>query len=222
MGNRIHPSAVLDGQIELGDDNTIGPFVVISGPVFIGDGNFIGAGAVLGALPEVRSFPHVANDAALVGLTIGSRNVIREHAQIHGGLREATRIGSDCFIMNQSYVAHDGRIGDNVTIASSALLAGHVAVGDFANLGLGVHVHQYRSIGAGAMVGMGSVVTRDVMPFSLVYGSPARMRGANRVGLQRAGVDDDVIATIHRAYERGDLSVADEVDLPSAISRYFR
>jgi UDP-N-acetylglucosamine acyltransferase len=68
------------------------------------------------------------------------------------------------------------------------LLAGHVRVGNAANLGLGASVHQGRYVGAGVMLGMSSVVTRDIPPFAKAYGSPARVVGANVVGMRRGGI----------------------------------
>ena len=125
--NEIHPTAVIAGDVLIGDGNYIGPFAVITGPTSIGDGNWIGTGVVIGAPPEIRSFEHpraegVASTPA--GVAIGSRNVIREYAQVHQGHSATTTIGDDGFIMNQVYVAHDGRVGDRVTLASSVLLAG--------------------------------------------------------------------------------------------------
>ena len=123
--------------------------------------------------------------------------------------------------MNQVYVAHDGRLGDRVTLASSVLLAGHVTVGDGANLGMGATVHQFRTVGAGAMVGMSSVVTHDIPPFSLVFGSPARVRGANRVGLQRAGVTDSAVEACDNSYAIGAPFDAERWTLPEAVARAF-
>ena len=207
--NEIHPTAIIGPDVELGRDNVIGPFAVLTGPVRLGDSTWLGAGVVIGAPPEVRSFDHrteaVGHEPA--GVHIGSGNRIREYAQIHQGWKQTTRIGDDTFIMNQSYVAHDGVLGDGVTLASSCLLAGHVRIGDGANLGLGVAVHQFSSIGAGAMIGMGAVVTRDIPAFAMAYGNPARVRGANRVGLRRLGVAEEPIAQIHSAYENGDLAL---------------
>lgn len=216
--NAVHPSAVIGDGVRLGEGNTIGPFVVITGDVVIGDDNWIGAGVVIGMPPEVRSFDHPREPGVSsgAGAVLGSNNVIREYVQIHGGSKTPTTIGDSCFIMNQAYVAHDGRVGDNVSIASSVLLAGHVTVGDGSNLGLGAMVHQFRTIGRGAMVGMGAVVTRDIPPFAIAYGSPARVRGANRVGLERRGVSPEVIAAVHAAYENGATELGD-ASLPAAV-----
>jgi UDP-N-acetylglucosamine acyltransferase len=105
--------------------------------------------------------------------------------------------------MNRVYLAHDDVLGDDVTMASGVALGGHVHVGAGANLGLGAIVHQRRVIGPGAMVGMGAVVTRDVPPYALAHGNPCRVRDANRVGLARAGVADDAIDELSRAYVAG-------------------
>lgn len=223
MNNDIHPTAIIGSRVELGRGNTIGPFAVISGDARLGDGNWVGAGVIIGAPPEVRSFEHPRTDDAFAGagVIIGSGNVIREYAQIHSGLGSPTTIGDGGFLMNQIYVAHDGILGDGVTLASSVLLAGHVRVGDGANLGLGVNVHQFRSVGAGAMVGMGAVVTHDVPPFAMAYGAPARVHGANRVGLERRGVSADAVAAIHRAYESATTVDVARLDLPDAVHAAF-
>lgn len=217
--NDIHPTAQIGPHVRLGVGNVVGPFVVITGEVTIGDGNWVGAGAVLGAPPEIRSFPHPRDpdDSFGSGVMIGSHTVIREYVQIHGGWKEPTRVGDGVFLMNQTYVGHDGQLGDGSTLASSVLLGGHVTIGAGANLGLGATVHQFRRVGVGAMVGMGAVVTRDVPSFALVYGSPAKVRGANRVGLERRGVDASTVARVHDAYLAGqELSLIDIERLSAA------
>lgn len=201
--NSVHPTAQIIGNVSLGIGNTIGPLAVIIGPVSIGNGNWIGTGCVIGAPPEVRSWAHSAdayNAGSGNGIHIGNNNVIREYAQIHQGWHDQTRIGNDVFVMNQSYVAHDCTIEDGATLASSVLLAGHVRIGAGANLGLATCVHQRRYVGAGAMVGMGSVVTRNIPPFAKAYGNPAKVASANRVGMERAGIPMPTITAVESAY----------------------
>ncbi|NUJ89310.1 acyl-ACP--UDP-N- acetylglucosamine O-acyltransferase [Plantibacter sp. MCCC 1A11337] len=205
--NTLHPTAIISGEVTMGEGNVIGPFVVITGPVSIGDDNWIGAGAVIGAIPEVRSFPHLPVDGPdgleePRGVRIGDHTVIREYSQVHQGWQAATVIGDRAFIMNQSYIAHDCQIGADVTIAGGARLAGHVRVGDGANIGLGALVHQRREIGRGAMVGMGSVVTRDVPDFAKAYGNPVRVHGLNLRGAQAAGYQDGDLALLAAAFDQ--------------------
>jgi UDP-N-acetylglucosamine acyltransferase len=221
--NVIHPSAVIADGVELGDGNTVGPNVVLLGPLVIGDGNWFGPGVTIGTPPEVRGVPHtaawdeVAPDAP--GIRIGSRNVFREQTLVHQGWHETTRIGDDCFVMNKVYIAHDSEIGDRVTLASTVTMGGHVHVGDGANIGLGTVVHQRRVVGPGAMVGMGSVVTKDVPPFAKVYGNPARLRGANTVGMQRSGVDGDAVRQLADAYLAG--RVPSDGEVGTALAEHF-
>jgi UDP-N-acetylglucosamine acyltransferase len=209
----IHPTALITGDVQLGSGNTIGAFAVITGPVVLGDDNWIGAGAVIGAPPEVRSFEHPrgdAKDGSSPGVRIGDRNVIREYVQIHQGWKQQTVIENDAFVMNQAYVAHDCHLEDGVTLASSVLLAGHVHVGSRANLGLGTTVHQFRIVGRGAMVGMAAAVTRDIPPFAKAFGNPAVVRDANVVGMERMGLEPELIATLTAVY-RGESTDASSI-----------
>ena len=204
--NTIHPTAVIGAGVVLGTDNVIGPHAVLYGPLEIGDGNWIGPGVTIGTPPEVRGVEHPAQwitASAGAGVRIGHRNVIREQTLIHQGWLKETVVGSDCFLMNKVYVAHDTVLADGVTLASTVTMGGHVLVGAGANVGLGTVVHQRRVIGPGAMVGMGSVVTRDVPPFALVYGNPALVRGANAVGLDRLGVCAAAVEQVRASYAAG-------------------
>ncbi len=203
----IHSTAVVAPDVEVGAGTVIGPYAVVIGPCRIGDGCWIGPHCVIGTtaedvssmvVPEVPTRPLDADalDAAMwfcgmgEGVEIGDRTIVREMTTIQQGTRRPTAIGSDVFLMDKSHVAHDNVIGDRVTISNFVGLAGHVTVGDDATIGLNASVHQWRVVGAGAMVGMQSAVTRDVRPFELVKGVPARPSGLNRVRLRRLGVDD--------------------------------
>jgi UDP-N-acetylglucosamine acyltransferase len=203
--NHVHPTAVLGDDVVIGSDNVIGAFAVILGPARIGDRNWIGPHVVIGTPAEIRGIDHGTDAGGIgTGIDIGDGNVIREYTTVHQGHYARTVIGDGCYLMNKCYIAHDNVLHDGVTMASSATLGGHVHVGAGANLGMGATVHQRRVIGPLAMVGMGSVVTRDVPPAALAHGNPCRVRGANRVGMQRAGVGADVIAAVQLAYAAGD------------------
>jgi UDP-N-acetylglucosamine acyltransferase len=188
--NEIHPTAIIDSGVTIGVNNVIGPFVRIHRNTVIGNSNFIGTGSVIGALPEYRSINHKAPQSLekLAGVVIGSDVVIREYSQIHQGLNKPTRVNDGAFIMNQTYVAHDCEVGSEAVLASSVLLAGNVVVGIQANIGMGAKIHQGLSIGRLSMVGMGSVVTRDVPDYMKTYGVPSRVHGVNEVGMDRAGM----------------------------------
>lgn len=208
--NRIHRTAVIGENVTLGIGNYIGPFCVISDGVVLGNYNWIGAGSQIGAIPEHRKVDHFSAQALndLKGTQLGNGNIIREGVQIHQGLLRPTIIQDDCFIMNQTYIAHDCFLGNSVTLASSVLLAGTVTVGSLVNLGMGSKVHQGISIGELVMAGMGSVITSDLPSFTKVYGVPAKIRGLNKVGLERSGFSEELIRELTKIIEPSkDISI---------------
>lgn len=207
VSTRIHPSAFVGEGVELGAGVSIGPNAVLLGPSSIGDGVWIGPGATLGAPPEISSLRQNAawaGDLDHAGVIIGARTVIREHVVVHQGSHRPTEVGTDCWLLNRSYLAHDVMTGDGVTISAGVSIGGHCVIGNGVNLGMNASVHQRRVVGAGAMVGMGTPLTRDVPPFGKVFGSPSRLQGVNTVGMSRQGIGDAEIALVVRAYEAGD------------------
>lgn len=203
MANQVHETAIIGPDVVLGDGNVVGPYAVITGPCRIGDGNWIGAHAVIGSAPEIyghdQGLPW-GGETADAGVEIGDGSVIREFVTVHRGTHAPTRIGSRCFVMNKVHFGHDAIVGDDVTLSVSTILGGHVEIGAGANLGLATVVHQRRIVGPGAMVGMGSIVTRDVPPYGKAFGSPARLRGVNEVGMRRRGIGDEDIAAVVERY----------------------
>jgi UDP-N-acetylglucosamine acyltransferase len=221
--NSIHSTAVIGPGVVLGEGNVIAPFAVILGPCRIGDRNWIGPHVSIGTPAQMRDGEHPAAwdaTAETQGITIGSDNVIREYVTIHQPTEGVTRIGDRCYLMSYAHVPHDAQIGDSVTLSNASQIGGHTVIGDGANLGLGVMVHQRMAIGSGAMVGMGSVVTRPIPPYAIAYGSPARVAGANVVGLSRAGYGED-ISTKLAAHYVGEGGSVDDLDLPPALAALF-
>ena len=220
----IHPTALVDRRAELDATTEIGPYVVIEGPVEIGArtrimahavllgrtvlgaDNVVHPGAVLGDEPQDLKY-----DGAPSGLRIGDRNVIRENAELHRGTAADTWtvLGEDNYVMARAHVAHNCRVGNGVIVASGALLAGHVTVGDLAFVSGNCVVHQFTRIGRLAIMRGLSRTSRDVPPFAIMDGTHV-VRGLNRVGLRRAGFDRERIAALARAFRilfrtRGDL-----------------
>ncbi len=211
----IDASARVSAESEIASDVEIGPFTIVEPGVTIGEGCRIGAhavlkrglilgqdvrvfeGAVLGGEPQDLKFKGADSFAE-----IGDRCLIREFATVHrsgfdGGV---TRIGQDSLLMAYGHVAHDCQIGARVIIASYAALAGHIEIGDRAFISGGVVIHQFSHIGKLSMIGGGSKVNLDVPPYFIVDGIPARAIGLNVVGLRRAGLVDDDISTLKKAF----------------------
>ena len=208
MGNQIHGSAVIGEGVSLGDGNVIGPHAVILGPCEIGDENWIGPHVALGTPAQIR-----ANDprdaSPFAGVRIGNGCVVREFVTLHQGSERVTVVGDNCYLMTGAHVPHDAILFPDVTLANYAQLGGHTWIGRGATVGLGVVVHQFSAIGGYAMVGMQSAVTRDVPPFALVAGVPAKIRGANRLGLGRLGLDSDAIDAVEQWLLDGACAVPD-------------
>lgn len=198
QGVTVGPYSVVGADVEIGARTSIGSHAVITGPTRIGERNVIHAHACLGGAPqdlEYRDQP--------TRLEIGDRNVIREFVTMHRGSSKdlgVTRVGNDGFFMAYSHIAHDCDVGNQVIMANGATLGGHVQVGDRANIAGLVAVHQFVRIGRLAMVGGGSIVVKDVPPFTMAAGDHARLRGLNRRGLQRADFPPATVQALKQAY----------------------
>jgi len=211
----IHPTAIVHPKAELGAGVRIGPYAVLGEGVRLGDATEVGphavlehcevgprcrihAGAIIGYPPQdLRFHPETPS-----GVRIGADTVIREHATIHrasvaGGW---TVVGDGCFIMAQSHIAHDCRVGNGVVLTGFTGLTGWVEVADRAVISGLAGIHQFVRIGTLAFVGGCSRLPQDVPPYFLVEGNPAHVRGLNVIGLRRAEVPAEARLVLMRAY----------------------
>jgi UDP-N-acetylglucosamine acyltransferase len=135
---------------------------------------------------------------------IGDRNRLWEHVTMHIGAPNGgdgvTRVGNDGFYMATSHVGHDCVVGDNVVLAHSATLGGHVTVGDFATVSGLAAVHQFCRIGRYSFIGGLAAVTKDVIPYGMVWGNHAHLEGLNLVGLKRRNFGRDTVSELRSAY----------------------
>ncbi len=86
-------------------------------------------------------------------------------------------------------------------MSNLAQLAGHVIVEDNASFGGVSGAHQFIRVGRYAFVGGLTKLTRDVPPFFLVEGNPARVYGLNSVGLRRAGFPSEELSELKECYK---------------------
>jgi len=197
----IHPTAVVHPGAQIGKHVEIGPYCIV------GEHVGIGPRSVLQAHVVINGWTHIGDDCqiypfATIGAAsqdrkysgeraytrVGDRTILREYVSIQRatGHDEVTAVGSDCLLLAYVHIAHNCVLGNGVTMSNLAQLAGHVAVGDYATIGGQAGVHQFTRIGRYAMVGGATKLTKDVPPFFLVEGNPARAYGLNSVGLRRA------------------------------------
>jgi UDP-N-acetylglucosamine acyltransferase len=185
--------------VEIGAGSRIASHVVIKGPTRIGEGNQIFQFATIGEDCQDKKYA-----GEPTRLEIGDYNVFREGCTVHRGTVQdegITRIGSHNLLMAYAHVAHDCVMGDNIILANSAALAGHVRVGDHAILGGFTAVHQFCRIGAHVMCGAGTVVLKDIPAYVMASGNSAKPHGINLEGLRRRGFDAEALATLRRSYK---------------------
>lgn len=213
---KVGPYAVIGERVKVGADTVIGPHVVLDGATEIGERNKIFPGAAIGLEPQDLKY-----DGSLNLVKIGNDNLIREYVTINRATRadEQTIIGNQNLLMAYVHIAHNCVIEDQVIVANSVALAGHIHVESQARIGGLVGVHQFVHIGRLSMVGGMSRVERDVPPYMMVEGNPARVRSLNLVGLQRAGLTDGegshvyhLLKKAFRLLYRSDLTLKEAVE----------
>lgn len=194
----IGPFAVVEDGAVVGANSQIGAHAVVHARVRMGAGNVLHPHAVLGGLPQDLGF----NPETETWLDIGDDNVFREGFTAHRAtaVGASTRIGSGCYFMNNSHVAHDCSVGDKTIFANNVAIGGHVEVGNNVFMGGAVVVHQFCRIGAYAIVQGTTGINMDVLPFTLIGGRPAKHYRLNIVGLRRSGIVGDDYKVLSAAF----------------------
>lgn len=227
----VHPTAIVDREVELADDVVVGPHCVLSGHVKVGAGSrLLGNVYLTGPLSLGRNnrlYPFVALGFAPqdfkwdparegAGLVIGDDNVFRESVTIHRATsdEEPTRIGDRSYWMANTHAGHDCRIGNDCVFANGTLLGGTVRVGDGVITGGNSAVHQFCRVGRGALISGSFGLNKDLPPFFMLTGG--NVAGSiNVVGMRRSGMPgaqiDDVKWVFKQLYRRG-LSFKHAVD----------
>jgi len=211
----IHPLAYVHPEAKVGPNVTIEPFAVIHHNVEIGEGTWIGSHAVIYEGARIGKNVKIFNGASISTVPqdlkfkgeatetfIGDGTSIREFVTISRGTsdRLKTVVGSDCLIMAYAHVAHDCTIGNNCILGNSVQIAGHVVIDDWAIISGTTAVHQFSRIGSHVMVSGGSLVRKDIPPFTTAGREPLSFCGINSVGLRRRGFSNEKINEIQDIY----------------------
>lgn len=215
------PFAYIHPQAKIADNVVIEPFATIHKNVEIEEGSWIGSNAVIMSGARIgkncKIFPgavvsSVPQDLKFEGedtlCEIGDNTIIRECVTISRGTKDkfTTKIGKNCLVMAYTHVAHDCMIGDHVILVNTVQLGGHVHVGDWAIIGGTSAVHQFVTIGTHAMISGGSLVRKDVPPYTKAGREPLSYAGVNSVGLRRREFSNEKINEIQEIYRRIYLS----------------
>jgi len=229
----IHPSSVIAPGAHVPESCSVGPFCTIGPHVVLGEGCRLVSHVVLdghtriGARNSIYAFTSIGispQDLKYAGeptrTEIGDDNTIRECVTVSRGTNKGggiTRIGSGCLLMTQAHIGHDSQVGSHCILANAATLAGHVVIGDYATVGAFSAVHQFCTVGEYAYIGGGSMITQDVMPYSLTSARRENKAfGINKVGLSRRGFSPERLQTLQKAYR---LLLASKLNTTAAVEK---
>ncbi|MCF6285424.1 MAG: acyl-ACP--UDP-N-acetylglucosamine O-acyltransferase [Candidatus Hydrogenedentes bacterium] len=229
----IHPSAelaanvdvqafsIIEAHVHIGSNSVIGPHNVIGAGTVMGENNRTYSGAQVGVTPQ--DLKHKLGKAGRT--VLGDSNIIREFVTVSSSTvydgepeetQKETRIGSHCLLMSTCHVGHDSTLGDHVIIANGVPLAGHVTIHDRAFIGGLTGIHQFCVIGTMAFIGGMARINKDVPPYMLCEGHPARCFGPNTIGLERNGLSPEQIKTIRNIYK---ILYRSKLNISQAVSR---
>lgn len=159
-GQFIHSTADIEPKAQIGQRVCVWHYAHIREDALIGDGVSIGRGAYIGPGARIEAFAKIQNYAQLFEPVVVGRGAF---------------IGPGAILTNDRKprsVTPEGRVKGVSDWQPSG-----VTVDEGASVGAGAICVGPLTIGAWAMVGAGSVVTRDVRPYALVVGNPAKQIG---------------------------------------------
>jgi UDP-N-acetylglucosamine acyltransferase len=195
----IGPWCTIGLEVELGEECTLISHVVLDGRTRIGSRNTFYPFGSIGMAPQDLKYKGEATQTE-----IGDGNTIRECVTISRGTAGGggvTRLGSNNLLMAYVHIGHDSQVGSNCILANNATLAGHVIIEDHVTLGAFCPVHQHCTLGTYSFIGGGTIVTQDVLPFSLTScRRENKAFGINKIGLERHGFSAERLQRLQKAY----------------------
>ena len=213
--SKIHPTAIVNSKAILGDNIEIAPYAIIEEDVEIGNDCYIGSHSVIYNGARIRNRVKILQSASIANIPQdlsfnGEKSVfiveddttVREFVTLHRGTQSTgfSRVGKNCLLMAYSHVAHDCTLGDKCILSNGVQIGGHVTIEDYVIIGGLTPVHQFCKVGQHSMIGGGFRITQDVPPFILGASEPLKYSGVNSIGLRRRGFSNDDIDVIKKAY----------------------
>jgi UDP-N-acetylglucosamine acyltransferase len=185
--------------VVLGEECHLISHVVLDGRTLIGARNVFHPFCAVGVSPQDLKYGGEPTQTEM-----GDDNTIRESVTVSRGTANGggiTRIGSKNLLMTAVHIGHDCIVGNGCILANAATLAGHVIIEDFATVGAFSPVHQFCTVGKYAFIGGGTIVTQDVLPFSLTSARRENKAfGINKIGLARRGFSQERLQTLQKAF----------------------
>ena len=214
LGNNVEikPFAYIEAGVEIGDNCVIMPHASILEGTVMGKNNIIYQNAVIGATPQdfhyQEGHPH--------RVIIGDDNRIRENVVIAGSSYDdrATRIGNGNFLMDKVHICHDTVIHDHCVLGIGVNIAGECEIHDYSIQSSYVQVQQHVRIGRYSLIQSGCRVQKDVPPYIILGGNPAKYHGINTFVLKHVDVNERIlrhIANTYRLIYAGNFSMEDTI-----------
>jgi UDP-N-acetylglucosamine acyltransferase len=216
MTNNIHSTAIIKNGAKIDPSVTIGPFSIIGANVSIGEGTTISSHCVIDGLTSIGKYNKIFSHSVLgtipqdlkydgedTKLIIGDNNTIREHTLVNTGTAGGggiTSIGDNCLLMGHVHLGHDCILENNIVVANSTAIAGHVQIQSDVVVGGMSAIHQFCKIGEHSMIGGGSILVQDIPPYCICEGNRANIRALNINGLRRR-FDKEDINELKKAYK---------------------
>jgi UDP-N-acetylglucosamine acyltransferase len=195
----IGPYCTIGPEVVLGEECTLISHAVVDGRTRVGARNTFYPFATIGMAPQDLKYKGESTETE-----IGDGNTFRECVNISRGTTGGggiTRLGSGNLLMAYVHIGHDSHVGSHCILANNATLAGHVTIEDHVTLGAFCPVHQHCVVGAYSFIGGGTIVTQDVLPFSLTsVRRENKAFGINKIGLERRGFTPDRIKVLQKAF----------------------
>lgn len=211
----VGPFCTIGPEVALGEHCTLISHVVLDGRTRIGARNVFHPFCAVGVTPQDLKYAGEPTE-----LEIGDGNTIRECVTISRGTAGGggvTRIGSNCLLMTCVHIGHDSQVGSHCILANAATLAGHVIIEDYATVGAFCPVHQHCTVGTYAFIGGGTIVTQDVLPFSLTSSRRENKAfGINKIGLVRRGFSPERLQPLQKAFR---LLLAAKLNTTQALEK---
>ena len=211
----VGPFCTIGPEVVLGEDCTLISHVVLDGRTRIGARNTFHPFCAVGIAPQDLKYGGEPTEAI-----IGDDNTIRESVTISRGTvggGGVTRLGSNCLLMACVHIGHDSQVGSHCILANAATLAGHVVIEDYATVGAFSPVHQHCTVGKYAFIGGGTIVTQDVLPFSLTSSRRENKAfGINKIGLARRGFSAERLQVLQKAFR---LLLAAKMNTSQALGK---
>ena len=211
----IGPYCTIGPEVKLGEKCNLISHVVIDGRTSLGARNIVYPFTSVGVAPQDLKYAGEPTETA-----IGDDNTIRECVTISRGTEKGggiTRIGSGNLLMAYVHIGHDSHVGSHCILANAATLAGHVVIEDYASVGAFSPIHQFCTVGQYAFIGGGTIVTQDVLPFSLTSSRRENKAfGINKIGLTRRGFSADRLSTLQKAFR---LLLTSKINTSQALEK---